>query len=301
MAERAWRGTSHGGGLGTALVALAARLGGRDMCYFFVLPPALWFWLRDRAARRAIFDYWRRLHPDQGAWRAWLRVPLHFWIFARGLADRMLIAVAPGSVRQKQQGLENISGIQRGRGIILLSAHIGIFELSARWLATQLPADAPRLNLVMLDAEDPRVQAHIDRTMGARPYSVIDLRDPLTASLGIAAALGRGEICCMLGDRTAGSITGTRQVNFLARQARLPVGPFIAASASRALLVPCFCHRVGWSTWLCEADPAWEIDLGPRAGREERLQAVMQRWADRLESLVRRSPYNWNNYFDFWA
>ena len=229
MAERDWRGTSRGGGFGTALVALAARLGGRDLCYFFVLPPALWFWLRDRAARRAIFAYWRRLRPDQGAWRAWLRVPLHFWIFARGLADRMLQAVAPASVQFRQHGMEHIHGARPGQGVILLSAHIGSFELSARWLAAQLPATAPRLNLVMLDAEDPRVQKHLDRTMGSRPYGVIDLRDPLAASLEIVAALGRGELCCMLGDRTAGSQTGTRRVNFLGGQARLPVGPFIAA------------------------------------------------------------------------
>ena len=301
MAERAWRGTSHGGGFGTALVALAARFGGRDLCYLFVLPPALWFWLWDRPARRAIFGYWRRLHPEQGPVRAWIRGPLHFWIFARGLADRLLNAVAPGSVHLRQQGLEHICGVQRGRGLILLSAHVGSFELSARWLATQLPTDAPRLNVVLLDAEDPRVQKHLDRTMGARPYGIIDLRDPLAAALAIGAALSKGEICCMLGDRTAGSQEGTRLVRFLGGQARLPVGPFIAASVARALLVPCFCHRIGWSTWLCEADPAWEIDLGPRAGREERLQAVMQRWADHLEALVRRSPYNWNNYFDFWA
>jgi len=301
MPERAWSGRSYGGGVGTALGCAVARWGGRDLCYLLVILPALWFWLRHRRARRAVATYWRALRPEQAGWIAQLRVPWHLWIFARGLADRVIDAVAPSSLQRRDAGMEYlVQGVAGGRGCIVLSAHIGSFELAARWLSHR-PEPLPCINLVMLDAEDPRVQRHLTRAMGDRPYAVIDLRDPIAASLSIAGALGRGEICCMLGDRTAGSVEGTRSADFLGRPIRLPIGPFIAAAVTGAPIVATFCCRTGWATWSCEVDPPWQIELGSRAEREARLAVCVQRWADRLAEQVRRHPWAWNNYFDVWA
>ena len=42
-----------------------------------------------------------------------------------------------------------------------------------------------------------------------------------------------------------------------------------------------------------------EITL-PRGQREEALQQVMQRFADRLADHARSAPYNWFNFYDFW-
>jgi predicted LPLAT superfamily acyltransferase len=38
----------------------------------------------------------------------------------------------------------------------------------------------------------------------------------------------------------------------------------------------------------------------PRAGREEALEALAQRFAQRLEDYVRRAPYAWFNFYRFW-
>lgn len=295
--DRQWRGQSHGGGLGTALVRAVARRGGRDLCYIFLLFPAMWFTVTDHKARRAVVDYWRRQRPDQPRWRAEQRVLFHFWRFACGLADRLLMTV-PGAVTWTTTGLDRmVEAMNHPRGCIILSAHVGSFELSARWLAGLGPirpgqSELPRFNLVMLDAEDPRVRAELAKTMGKRPYGVIDLADPTAAALAIASALNRGETCCMLGDRNAGGTAGTLAVPFLGGIARFPTGPFIAAAATGALVVPSFCCRSGWATWHCEADEPWVIDLGPRRQRKELLQQFVARWAARVESQVRRHPWD---------
>ena len=39
----------------------------------------------------------------------------------------------------------------------------------------------------------------------------------------------------------------------------------------------------------------------PRATREARLQALAATYARWLEDLVARSPYDWFNFYDFWA
>lgn len=300
--HRPWRGRSRGGGLGTALVAWMARLGGRDLCYGFILPPALWYYLRDRAARHAILAYWRRLRPGlRGPVRHVVGI-IHFWTFARALADRLLMAVAPGALRYEQVGRHHLeAGMAHPQGCILLSAHLGSFELAARWLA---PLSTTRLNLVMLDAEDPRVQAQLLRSMGQRPYGVIDLADPIAASWQIVAALQRGETCCMLGDRSAGDPAQTIAVDFVGKPARFPLGPFLAAAATGALIVPTFCVRSGWRSWTCRAYAPWRIpslSCLPRPLRRAQLKTHIARWATLLAQQLAHHPWQWNNYYDFWS
>ena len=43
-----------------------------------------------------------------------------------------------------------------------------------------------------------------------------------------------------------------------------------------------------------------KIDL-PRAKRDAELTRLVQAYADRLAAHVRDAPYNWLNFFDFWA
>lgn len=295
MPEPTWRGRSHGGGLGTALITWVIRLGGRDLCYVILLGPSLWLWLRDRPARRASLDYWRRLGARHPGWAS-LR---HFWTFARTLADRVIAVQHPAALRYDQSGMEHLAaGLAHPGGRILLSAHLGSFELAARWVGERTGA---RLHLVMFDSEDPAVQAQLHRAMGDRPYQVIDLNDAEGAGFAIASALGQGETCCMLGDRAAASQAGNIVVPFLGGQAAFPSGPFIAAAATGAVIVPTFCVRTGWATWRCEADQPFSVDLGPRPERQARLRDYVAAWAARLEARVRRHPYGWNNYYDFWA
>jgi predicted LPLAT superfamily acyltransferase len=45
---------------------------------------------------------------------------------------------------------------------------------------------------------------------------------------------------------------------------------------------------------------AQSIEL-PRATRDAELARQVQAYADRLAAHVRSAPYNWTNFFDFWA
>lgn len=297
-AERPWRGRSHGGGLGHALVRAFARWGGRDLCYLLIIPPTCWFYVRDGAARRATVNYWRTLQPTRSAFFAHLNTLRHFYAFARSLADRFIAALDRRAIRWEEDGLDRLTkALRHPRGCILLSAHLGSFELASFWLAGRYQGT---LHLVMLRAEDPQVEAQVRRTMGEQPFRIIGLEDPVAAGLAIASALNNGETCAILGDRTIGDISGTVTVPFLGRPARFPIGPFIAAAVTGALVVPTFCVRVGWARYRCVADEPWTIDLGPRAERQARLQSHVARWAARLETEVRAHPEQWNNYYPFW-
>jgi predicted LPLAT superfamily acyltransferase len=296
---KAWSGRSRGGGFGHALVHLFARVLGQRGCYAMLIPPTTAYFLRERDARRVIMDYWRRLRPglsrDRAAWMAWR----HFYAFACILADRFLLAARRDSVRFRNPGAARLdAGIRHPQGCILLSAHVGAWELAGRWLTVHPGA---RINIVMLKAEDPRVQAELERALGAHPFGIIDLRDPFAASLEIAAALRRGETCCMLGDRTAGSGRNVVSVPFLGERASFPTGPFIAAATTGAVIVPTFALKEGPGSYVLDADEPWTVTFTSRATRGAELEAAVARWAKRLEQVVRTHPLQWQNFYDFWG
>ena len=295
---RAWRGRSYGGGLGHRLMHAFARHGGRDLCYLLLLAPALFYYLRDRSARRAVVVYWRRLDPRLGILRAHSRALGHFWSFARVLVDRVLFYVAPGSLAWSNVGAARMEEAMRHpRGCILLSAHLGNWELSGRLLDLHQHGT---VNIVMLGGEDPRVREQLRRAMGDHPFAIIDLADAVGSGLAIASALTRGETCCMLGDRTAGDAANTVAVPFLGAPARFPIGPFVAAAVTGAVIVPTFCMKTGWATYRCEADEPWTVSWNSRAERRTVLEAAVTRWAERLERQVRAYPRQWHNFYDFW-
>ena len=296
--EKKWSGRSHGGSLGHRAVHLVARLGGPTLCYLFVLVPAVVLFVRLHQRRRICMAYWHRLRPSLGRWGCTFMALRQFWSFARLLADRFLITAAPGRLTHRSLGYDTLKrGATHPQGCVMLSAHIGNWELSGRFL------DNYRLgptHLVMLQAEDPAVAAQVRTALDAQHLGIIDLQDPFAASLEIAAALRRGETCCMLGDRTIGSNAGTVSVPFCGGRARFPVGPFIAANITGAVVVPTFCLKVGWTRYATFAAGIWPLTLGSRRERQQHLAAAVARWARLLEAVVRRYPLQWHNFYAFW-
>lgn len=293
-----WSGRSHGGSLGHRAVHLVARLAGPTACYLFVLVPTVVLFVRLHERRRICERYWARMRPDLGRWGRTFMAFRQFWSFARVLADRFLFTAAAGQLTHRSLGYDTLkSGANHPQGCVMISAHVGNWELSGRFLDSYQFGKA---HLVMLQAEDPAVAAQVRAALDAQRLGIIDLKDPFAASLEIAAALRRGETCCMLGDRTAGSDAGTVSVPFCGGRARFPIGPFIAAATTGAVMVPTFCLKVGWTRYATFAPTIWPLSLGSRRERQQQLTAAVARWARLLETVVRRYPLQWHNFYDFW-
>ena len=298
--DKGWDGRSQGGELGHWLARLVATYTNLRIAYMVCFGVAVYFFVKDHRARRTTMRYWQRLEPQATRWRWWWQTLRHFCSFARILGDRMLYVQRHDAFQwHSHRNDRMLAAMRHPQGCVLLGAHVGNWELSQRFLDAHRPGT---VNVVMLDGEDPRVRAQLARAAsGDRPFNIIDLRDPLGAGLSISAALRRGETCAMLGDRTAGKDLNTVRVPFLGGMADFPVGPFVAAATSGALIVPTFCLKIGWNRYLTFADEPWQISFSNRANRRAELEAAVRRWARRLEQVVRRFPHQWHNFYDFWA
>lgn len=174
-----------------------------------------------------------------------------------------------------------------GRGVIVMTAHLGNWELGGRLLA----ARAGRPTHVVVAAEaDPGLERFLRG--GPAPVRFIARTQP-TAALGLVAALRRNEVVAIQGDRALGDRTDLR-VSFFGAPAPFPVGPFVLARATGAPLVPAFC--------VLGAARRYTIRLGtPIRVVRDGEQAALERWVGVLEAAVRTHPEQWFNFFDVWS
>ena len=295
-----WRGRSRGGALLLRACAAALPVAGARGAWLIAWAISGAFVLTGGRQQYGMIAYWRRLRPRAGivllhilAWR-------HFASFGRIMCDRLLVCLRPKDYHIELIGIEAMRAHrQQRRGCIMLSAHVGNWELSNIWLHT-IAENAGKVHVVMVRNDQEEAQRMVDRQMRGHLTTVIDPRDGIGASLAINAALQAGDMVCMLGDRVMGGQPSVT-VDFLGGKARFPSGPFHTAMMTGAPILVGFLVKTGLRSYLVQVDEPWFIRMpARRADRPVVLQAAVQRWAKRLELQVRRYPQQWHNFDDFW-
>jgi lauroyl/myristoyl acyltransferase len=174
-----------------------------------------------------------------------------------------------------------------GRGVILLTAHLGNWELAGRLLVPRLG----RTTHVVLSAEQ---DAALEPYMRADSPSLrFVTRRHATSTLGLLAALRRGEAVAMQGDRPTGERRDSL-VPFFGEPAPFPLGPFVLARAAGAPVVPAFCVMAEDARYHIAIEPAIWVKPGEEA-------AALATAVAALERAVRRAPTQWFNFFAVWT
>src|SRR5438874_1739948 len=199
-------------------------------------------------------------------------------------------------VRTRLQSRGRLSrGLAGGVGHAATDASAGGHAAGRRRLAAtagrMLARDGARPTHVVVAAEaDPAVERFLRG--GVAPVRFVTRAAP-TASLALLAALRRGEIVALQGDRALGTRGDVLQP-FFGAPAPFPLGPFVLARAAGAPVVPAFC--------LLDADRRYRIVVGApssvEAGGEE---AALRRWVATLQAMVKRHPAQWFNFYDVWS
>jgi KDO2-lipid IV(A) lauroyltransferase len=231
-----------------------------------------------------------RLQPECGPGERARFLDEVFERFAMCFADLLSTNRAGGPLDRWVRAVEGTERVDRavagGRGLVVLTAHLGNWELGGRLLAARLRRPT---HVVMAPEADPG----LDRVL-RRPGEALDhrtLRSP-TDALALVAALRRGEIVALQGDRALGDGHDVA-VDLFGAPALLPVGPFVLARAAGVKVLPAFCALGDDLRYLViVAEP-----IGVGAGGEEEALAA---WARTLQDVVRRFPTQWFNFYDVW-
>lgn len=292
-----WSERREGGGRFALwlILTIGLRLG-RPVARALLYPITLYFFFRRGPERRASRQFLRRAFARPVGYWGVLR---HIHAYAATILDRVfLLAQSLHLFDVRVHGLEHLNTeMARGRGVLLLGAHIGSFEI-LRTLAAQRPD--VRVRVVMDRQQTPALTALLHALNPAIATEVIDAgADPGGLALAMHEAAQQGALIGLLADRARpGEPVCVAQ--FMGSPAPFPTGPYLLASALQVPVVLCFGLYGGRNRYDLYFETLAEQIRIPRRSRMAGASEWAQRYAARLEHYTRLDPYNWFNFYDFW-
>lgn len=271
-------------------VWLARRLG-RPFARTLLLPVCLGFALCRRDATAASKQYLARALGRSVRTSDVLR---HFFTFATTVLDRVyLLNDEAHRFEITIHGEEIVTTIlAQGGGCLLFGAHHGSFEV-LRLVGRNQPD--LRVSLAMYEATGRKIGAALNAINPHLAPRIIGL-GTAGAMIEIRDCLEQGGFVGMLADRTLDNDT-VMNVDFLGAPAAFPTGPARLA----ALLRPPVVLMVGLFRGGNRYDIHFERLAPPALSGPEETNRLISHYVARLEHYCREAPYNWFNFFNFWA
>jgi predicted LPLAT superfamily acyltransferase len=256
---------------------------------------AAYFCLFAPRARRASMAYLRRVLGRRPTVRDRFRQVM---AFATTIHDRVYLLnnrfeLFDIAVEGEEPMLQRV---RAGRGAFLVGAHLGSFEVT-RAIGRRRPD--LRVAMMAYEANARKINAMMAAINPDLAEETVPLGTPETM-LKVRGLLDEGVFVGMLGDRTPGG-EATEVVEFLGAGAKFPLGPMrLAALLQRRamLMLGIYC---GGNRYRVVFEEIADFSGVGRKDRDEAIRRAVVRYAGRLESYCRQYPYNWFNFFDFWA
>jgi predicted LPLAT superfamily acyltransferase len=285
---------------GIRVLAWVHRLLGRTPFRIVLLPVLAWMLLARPSARRASRQYLERVQAARGSLghAPGLRDVLrHFAAFGETLLDKLL-ATSGRYPFERVQVDGTLPGAAGQQGGVIVTGHIGCLEL-----CQALGERQPGLELAVLvhTRHAPRFNALLRRLHPARRIELLQVTelDPGQAER-LGALVARGGWVAIVGDRVPVNAGKTLDHPFLGHAAPWPVGAYVLAALWRCPLVFMACVRRGDHHRLLLRELSSAVVL-PRRERTAALAALLAAYVGAVEAVVADAPFEWFNFFDFWA
>ncbi|MBI2985270.1 MAG: lysophospholipid acyltransferase family protein [Deltaproteobacteria bacterium] len=175
--------------------------------------------------------------------------------------------------------------LQREKGVIALSAHLGNFTMiGARLAAAGYPFSA-----VVKQPKDRGFASLVDHYRAMVGVKTISAKPRREAARQILKALRRNEVILVIADEFK---SGGVAVEFLGRTAPAPRGPVTLALRTGASVLPAFLTRDHEDRLTLHIGA--EIDLIKSGDLQQDIAANASLFTRHLEAMVRRYPDQWN-------
>lgn len=287
-----WKGKSKGTVSGYRIFVWCIRNIGIRSSYFILYFVASYFVLFQKKSNRYILYYFQK-RLNYGYWKAKYFIFKSYFTFGKVLIDKTAISAG---LREKYtyefDGIENLRNLLAAKkGGVLISAHIGNFEIAEHFFA-DIDFDC-QINLVTTDQEVTVIKEYLESVSVKKSnIKFIYVKEDLSHIFEINQALSNNELICFTGDRY---FEGSKylEADLLGKSAKFPAGPFLIASRLGVPVVYVYVMKEDNLHYHLYARVAQNI-------KNRDSQGLLQSYVDNLETMVKKYPLQWFNYFDFW-
>ncbi len=276
------------------LMAWVAQTLGRSVARALLYPICVYFLLGSGTTRRAIGRFRERTLGRPADWHELFR---HYHAFASTILDRMYFLAARFDLFEiEMHGLEVLDReLAKGRGCILLGSHLGSFEAVR---ALGLSRRELEIRVVMDEQNAPLAREMIRELNPTVAQTVIQVGSVETM-LQVKECLDKGGMVGIMGDRVMPN-DQTVRCTFLGSEAQFPTGAIRLAHVVRSPVILFFGLYGGGNRYEVHLEFFSDEVRFSSEQRPTDLKLWTQRYADRLETVCRRAPDNWFNFYDFW-
>ena len=283
---------------GLRFIGALDRLFPRWVGHLVLYPVTLYFFLSHPRARRASRQFLKAAGQPPSLGQSFR----HFFSFSISILDKVAAWYAPSRVPvelPEEVRTLFVQTLAQGRGLLLLSAHLGNLEL-ARAIATLVPG--VHINALVYTQNSRKLNAMLEETSEEYALKLIcvDEIGPDTAVM-LRGKVEAGEVVVIVGDRVPVMLGSPKvKADFLGAPAPFAVGPYVLAHVLECPVLLFFCLR-GERGYRVYMEPFAERIVLPREGRMQAAAAWAGRYAARLADYAARFPLQWYNFYDFWA
>ena len=257
-------------------------------CFMAIVVPFYMIFHHD--SYLATYRFFRqRFHL--GRIKSFLKVYANHFRFGQVIIDRYA-AYAGKKFRFELDGNERFMELVNSeRGFVQLSSHAGNYEM----VGYGLTSTAKKINGLFYGGESKVMMDFRRKILAMHNVNLIEVDESMSHIFNMNAAIDRGEIVSMTGDRLFGSSKAIKCM-FLGKEAIFPMGPFALAVQKEVPMLAVFSMRYKGRYRVYVRDIEQDESLPIRA----RMTDMAKKFASELENVVRMYPTQWFNYYDFW-
>lgn len=181
---------------------------------------------------------------------------------------------------------ENIEwALKRGKGIIILTAHLGNWELGGIFFGKQ----GIKINVLTFRDGIAGIDEIKERYRKQHNINTIILGDSPFAAIEVLNTLQRNEVVAMLVDRYDNSSGNSIEVDFFGRPLHFPGGPLLLAKMTGAVIIPAF---------VVKDREAYRAIIGKPiiVDKNDMLKHNAQKVIMVFENCIKRFPDQWYNF-----
>jgi lauroyl/myristoyl acyltransferase len=258
---------------------------------------AMWtlLFLLNTSVRRGVMLNLRSIVRGSSDFTNFFRTYVVFWNFAWTITETMRFKELRVIPDWEFDGYENfLSMVEREGGAIVLTAHMGSYDLGAHLFAATTNRRILMVRAPETDPDTQNFEASHHQTTTGDAFRIDFNTNSTDLAFELLDAARRGEIVAIQGDRVTPGISGVKTKLF-GTPTELPAGPFALAMAARVPIYPLFVIRRGRRHYRVIARKPIILERRSRR-RDDDMQVAVDAWAAELEAVIAES---WNQWFAF--
>lgn len=285
-----WDGKSKGTVLGYRIFVFLIQKAGIKAAYILLYFVASYYFLFLKKSNKAIFYYFKE-RLNYSYFKSKKMVFKSYYTFGQTIIDKISISAGMrNKFTYEFDGIEVLKNLlAEKKGGILISAHVGNFEIAEHFLG-DINIDFS-INLVTTDLEHSAIKNYLESLAHKPGVKFIIIKEDLSHIFEINAALANNELVCFTGDRY---FEGTKSLSeiILGKEAHFPAGPFLIASRLKVPVVFVYVMK--------EPDLHYHLYAREAHVKHRDEKGLLKEYVESVENILKKYPLQWFNYFDFW-